>query len=468
MFELFVSMVKEEWRLHATIFGSASFALFPVLIFAIAFMGSFLLPLFRTVIPAGTLATLVFALFALLGLMVGAFGLLGREVMNRRFGHMSLIAYSSRSLPLSERRIFATFVVKDVVYYFFLWILPFVIGFGVASPFIGVAPATPFLLALTLSLSFLTGLAFAFFFSTLYAWSKWLLAAAAVVLLIAAAAAYGAGYHDAAGLYPPLRLFVDFTAGWLAVSLLLIVVPFAISLAAITTEYREAQRRFTDKFSSLAARFRNFRSPALTAKDLIDLSRSGGGVGQTIFSFLLPLGLIWLFLTLLSTLIPGPGVYLVFSLLTGVVASTMYTWITEFDTFSTYAFLPLDASAVMHSKVTTFSVLQTIPVAFLALVAFGSGQLLFLVPGIVLCLAISFYALAVITWLAGLTPNVLIYNPRVLGLFFLAVGPVLLVLIALSFLDPFYSFAAALLAIPVWFLLPRSERKWASWEHTTY
>ncbi len=203
------------------------------------------------------------------------------------------------------------------------------------------------------------------------------------MLLIGGVAAYGAGYQDAASLYPPLRLFENFTVSWLVLSLLLVVVPFAISIAALTTEYHDAQKRFPDKFSPLAIRLKNFRSPALTAKDLIDLSRSGAGVGQTIFSFLLPLGLIWLFLSLLSALIPGPGVFLVFSLLTGVVASTMYTWITEFDTFSTYAFLPLDAGTLMRSKVTTFAVLQAIPAAFLALVALGSGQVLYLAPGLV-------------------------------------------------------------------------------------
>ena len=40
MFELFTNMVKEEWRVHSTMFGSLSFALFPVMIFGIAFMGS--------------------------------------------------------------------------------------------------------------------------------------------------------------------------------------------------------------------------------------------------------------------------------------------------------------------------------------------------------------------------------------------------------------------------------------------
>jgi hypothetical protein len=75
-----------------SLFGILSFALFPVMIFGIAFTGSFLLPLFRRVLPAGDLATIIHGLFILLGIMVGAFGLIGIEAMNRRFGQASLLA----------------------------------------------------------------------------------------------------------------------------------------------------------------------------------------------------------------------------------------------------------------------------------------------------------------------------------------------------------------------------------------
>ncbi|NMB78483.1 MAG: hypothetical protein GYA23_05245, partial [Methanomicrobiales archaeon] len=125
MFELFIAMVKEEWRMHSTMFGSLSFALFPVMIFGIAFMGAFLMPLVRSTLPAGNLSLIIHTNFLLLGFMVGAFGLLGNEVMNRRFGQASLLAYSARSLPLSEAHIFLVFVIKDVIYYFFLWVFPF-------------------------------------------------------------------------------------------------------------------------------------------------------------------------------------------------------------------------------------------------------------------------------------------------------------------------------------------------------
>ncbi len=117
MFELFTSMVKEEWRIHSTLFGNLSFALYPVMIFCIACMGSFILPLVTGVLPQGSLAIILHAILLLLGIMVGGFGLMGMEVMNRRFGQASLLAYSARSLPLSEREIFLTFVIKDIVYY---------------------------------------------------------------------------------------------------------------------------------------------------------------------------------------------------------------------------------------------------------------------------------------------------------------------------------------------------------------
>ncbi len=96
MFELFVAMMKEEWRLHSTMFGSLSFAMFPVMIFGIAFMGAFLVPLMRTSLPAGDLTIIIHANYLMLGIMVGGFGLIGNEIMNRRFGQASLLSSTRR------------------------------------------------------------------------------------------------------------------------------------------------------------------------------------------------------------------------------------------------------------------------------------------------------------------------------------------------------------------------------------
>ena len=111
MFVIFKSMIKEEWRMHSNVFGNSGFALFPFFIFLFTFVVSLILPIFREIFTDAQIALGMHYFFLLVGGMVGAFGLMGREFMNRRFGQASLIAYSSRTLPVSQRVIFANFLV---------------------------------------------------------------------------------------------------------------------------------------------------------------------------------------------------------------------------------------------------------------------------------------------------------------------------------------------------------------------
>ena len=46
MFELFTSMIKEEWRIHSTVFGNMAFMFLPVLAFLLSIGLSISLPLF--------------------------------------------------------------------------------------------------------------------------------------------------------------------------------------------------------------------------------------------------------------------------------------------------------------------------------------------------------------------------------------------------------------------------------------
>jgi hypothetical protein len=468
MFKLFTGMMKEEWRIHSTIFGSLSFALFPVMIFGIAFMGSFLLPLFRVVIPGGDLATIVHALFLLLGIMVGAFGLIGQEAMNRRFGQASLLAYSARSLPISVREIFCTFVVKDTVYYFILWVLPFVGGFAIASPFIGIPLALPALLLLTLTLAFLTGLSGIFFLSTVYARSKPALGVILALILIAGAALYFVAGINIALFFPPLMLFYSFSWVTLAFTCAVILILSAIAILLFIAEYTDTTKRYTSALAPLAQRLSFFPYPPLAAKDLIDLNRSGSFIGQTIFSFLIPLGLLWFLLSVLTRLLPPGGVLLLFALLTGVIASTMYTWITAFDSYNSYTCLPVSVRALLTSKMCSFAVLQLIPVALIIVVSLLSNGVAYLIPAVVLCLSVSFFSLAVTVWLTGLSPSVLVYDARVLVIYLFVLGISLIVLIALAFVNPDYALVSVLLFLPGWLFIRKSFKKWDILDQPTF
>jgi hypothetical protein len=460
MFELFTSMVKEEWRVHSTMFGSLSFALFPVMIFGIAFMGSFLIPLMRTTLPAGNLTLMVHANYLMLGIMVGGFGLLGNEVMNRRFGQASLLAYSSRSLPLSEKFIFLNFVIKDTVYYFFLWVLPFGFWYILASPFTGVTLVHALLLLLTLTLSFLFGLCGVFFLSAVYARSR------PVLLLLLLVFAGGAGGLAAmTGMnpvlfFPPLLLNSMFT--WLnfLISCAVLALLFGAAILLFDPESVGSEKTYKDSFAPLLQRFSFMPNPPLAAKDILDLYRSGSLVGQTIFSFLLPLAVIWFFLSLLGPFFPPHGLLFIVAITTGIIASTMYTWVTMFDTFGPYACLPVAVSTLIGSKLTTFAVLQLIPAIFIAAVALLSGEAAYLAPAVVLAISVSFYAVSVMAWLSGLSPSVLVYDVRVLFVYLVLVGIVLTIFTSVSFSNPNFAFSAVVLAIPTWLLVRKAKVRW--------
>jgi hypothetical protein len=398
----------------------------------------------------------------MLGIMVGGFGLLGNEVMNRRFGQASLLAYSARSLPLSEKFIFSNFVIKDTVYYFFLWVLPFGLGYILASPFTGVPLADALLLLLTLTLSFLFGLCGVFFLSAVYARSR------PVLLLVLLAIGVGlGGLAILTGMnpvlfFPPLLLNSAFTWANFLISCGVLALLFGVAIVLFNPESVGSEKTYRDSFASLLHRFSFLPNPPLAAKDALDLYRSGSLVGQTIFSFLLPLAVIWFFLSLLGPFFPPHGLLFIVAVTTGVIASTMYTWVTMFDTFGPYACLPVAVSTLIGGKLTTFAVLQLIPAVFIASVALLSGEALYLIPAVVVGISISFYAVGVMAWLCGLSPNVLVYDVKVLFVYLILVGIVLTVFTAVAFANPYFALSAVILAIPTWLLIRKAKMRWDS------
>jgi len=470
MFTIFKAMFKEEWRMHSTLFGSLNFALFPVLIFAIAFMGAFLLPLISSVMDIILLSVVIHAQFVLLGIMVGSFGILGKEVMNRRFGQANLIAYSARSLPVSEKKVFLNFVVKDIIYYFILWVLPFGTGFLVAAPFLGISLYYPLLLLLTVSLAFLIGLCVVFLLSAVYSRSKRALYVVLVVLAVGVLA-FSIRYSPEtvlSGLMLPALLFTSFSYSGLIISLGLIAVLFALSIIFFTPADSGSEKHYKNMLNSLSKRLDFLKNSTLVAKDFIDLYRSGIGFGQTIFSFLLPLGLIWMVMSFMSGFLPQQSILFTLAVVTGVIASTMYTWLTEFDSISAYYFLPLKISSVIRAKAETFTVLQLIPVIFIVAAALLSDAAGYIPNAIVLCLSVSFFELALMVRMCGLQPGTMIYNVKVFLTYILVTGPVILILLALTFVSPYLAYASALMLIPAWLLMKSGFRKWDSEDYAGF
>ena len=461
MFDLFTAMMKEEWRVHTSLFGTSGFVLFPLLIMSLASAGALIWPLFSDVMPIHLVVVLTHYSFVIVGASVGAFGLFGREVMNRRFGQASMIAYSSRSLPLTEKNILFHFFVKDTIYYLFFWITPFVAGIGLVSPLIGVSIMNILLLLLTLMLSFLIGLSGVFLLSTIYVHSSRLLlfslgSLGSVVLL---GQIMG---RTVVGFLPSLVFFTSRSPVSLVEALLLIFIPTILSLTWMKVDYREKTSRFPQALDSLMEQYRWSTYAPFIAKDTLDLTRSEGGAGKIVFSFLVPVGFLWIALFVLQRFIPQINPLIVFAILLGVISSTIYNWVTEFDLFTSYSFLPVKVSTVIRAKLQSYSLLNLVSLAILLGIGIGMGEIPLLFPAILTFVSVSLYSVAVTVYYTGLSPTVMLYNVRVYVPYLALIAPLLLFLIFVSIPNPWFVLTS-MVSIPFgWYLLKRGFTRYDS------
>ena len=467
MFEILKSMIKEEWRMHSTMFGSIMFALFPVLVAVFALAGSVTLPIFVTMIPMKQISLLVHYIFVLFGLSSGAFGLFGREIMNRRFGHASLIAYSSRSLPVSERKIFLNFFIKDIIYYFLLWILPFVSGFFLASLLLSINLGYSITLLLTLTLSFMIGLSLVFLLSTIYVYSHKLLAGILFLFVFTLFITCDVNI-ELLELLPSFLFFLTQSFDYVILSLIIIVIPSFVSIILLKTDYPEKKRRFKNSLSVLSNFLKFSRYSDFISKDFLDLNRSEGGLGKIIFSFLFPLSLVWLLLLIFLKYIPNAVFILLFSIFLGIISSSIYNWLTEFDLFTSYSFLPVKVSSVIKSKLNSYAIINSISLIILVLVTIGTKQFVYFLPALFLFLSVSSYTLSVTIYLTGLYPSVLLYNAKIFLEYLFSISPVLVMLIFLSVFNQFYLLFSPVLILISFYIVKECYKKWDRWEQPSF
>ncbi|MDN5339641.1 MAG: hypothetical protein PWQ30_750, partial [Euryarchaeota archaeon] len=146
----------------------------------------------------------------------------------------------------------------------------------------------------------------------------------------------------------------------------------------------------------------------------------------------------------------------------------IYNWLTEFDSFSSYTFLPVEVSEVIDAKLKSYALANLLPLGVLVLAAATSGGAGTFIPALAAFASVSAYTLAVTVYLTGLHPNVMLYSAGVFLRYLLAISPALLLLIFASILDPLYAFGSLLLILPAALLLARGRTRWQAWEMPGY
>ncbi|MDN7023418.1 hypothetical protein FGU65_00630 [Methanoculleus sp. FWC-SCC1] len=471
---LFRLLLKEEYRAQSSMFRS-SLLMYPVFIFVLAgLMGLMLMPL-RMSLSTYELVTLAQASVLGSGMLVGGMALFQEAILERRMPGVRLLLNIPATLPISNKRVFAFFYFKDVLYYICMNVLPVVFGLYASTLVTGLHVDLP-LAALTFVLSFLLGVSISFALSTVVVRSKTLFALivlAMIGLLVAATFGQASVLAGIGRFIPTVGAYAGGSATDIVLALTVFIVLSAVSLCCIRETPRPTEKRYTSNFNGVQERFRAVgRYSALAAKEWIDLSRSGG-LGSVLFSFVFPLlflwGLLWMLSSALVFMSDGEAISLPFTtvfyaIIIGFFASLVYGWLNNIDNNANYRLLPVTMTDVIKAKLILFVVLNTaVSVVYLALIALSRGELALLPVSLFIMFMVSGYTGVLTAYMTGIFTNSLMFDYRVMTVYALGVAPVLIVLIVLSFspgMLPAELGLAAGLGIAAYLLLGRIDRKW--------
>jgi hypothetical protein len=124
-------MLKEQYRMQADMYKGRYFKLFPLTVFLITLSLLYPLKLYSDIAVSGV-ATGLTGFTALLGLAAGMVGFSSRDEARNLIGDRSLLVYTSRTLPLSRKKLLGLFVINDAIYYSLMFILPLFLAFSIS------------------------------------------------------------------------------------------------------------------------------------------------------------------------------------------------------------------------------------------------------------------------------------------------------------------------------------------------
>ncbi|WP_159902621.1 hypothetical protein [Salinirussus salinus] len=449
---VFVEMFREEWRLHSRLFGGGRFAAFPLLVAALVAATTELL------VVTGTAPDTVFAglhaLALVFGLHTGSIGLVGRDALRGLLGDLTLLVFSARTLPLSRGRLLGVFVVKDVVYYTALFLLPMALGTlpavlaGEGGATAGAAGAggvatSVLLVWATLTLTFVLGIG-----ATLAGLGLSRLGLPGWAGLAAAGAAAGAAWVGGVDVvaYTPYGVFLAPALPRAAGAAALVAAVFLVGALTFGPTTRPETRTVGPAFRRWLGRV----GDPVAAKTLLDVHRSAGGVGKVLFSGAILFGVTAALVDLAGRITGvSPSVGVSFGAVLGLSGFTTYNWLTQAEDVDSYLAHPLGVGDVFAGKLRAFLLLgPLVGLGFYALaLAWRGGPPLEAAVGAALLVGVACYIFGVTVYLTGLSPDEFLFDTALYAVFGAAMVvplvPVLLVGFAVDLSPPVLAGLAA-------------------------
>lgn len=472
MWWLMKAMFKEEFRLQASYSSAVSTTTFPVMLIALSFIVAISLPALESEVSMDRMLYMVHMVILLYGMAVGAFAFLGREMMERRWGHATFLLATPQTLPISFKRTFLVFYLKDLLYYIFMTLLPLTIGLLISIPITGFHVTSVLLLFGTMIATFLYAISFSFVMSSMYMRSQAVFIVISVVVLGLIGVSGFAGLFDI-GLLVPSIAFQLSGDPWALVASLAASLAFAAWAVLLVEDRMESPViQVESRFDEVFVKFERFgRYQPYLAKEWIDLIRSRT-LSKLMGAFVLPLAVLsafdWFLGTTVSSEIEFSTIF--YGGMVGFFGVLIYSWLNNIDYVEYYNTFPVQVPTIVKSKLIIFVLLTSgISTTFVVVMTGIKGDWYNLPIALIVMFSTSIYMVVVTAYLTGLRTNVYLFDTKILTRFaILSVIP----LMAITFLTMAeevlgwrmivaIALVCMVLATVSRILLTRLDRKWA-------
>ena len=420
-------MLKEEFRTHSSYSGKYRFLTFPFFVFVMTFGSGLTLNTMLETVSLERFATFSHLAAFLYGLSVGAFGIMGREYLERRYGRSNYLVAMPYLLPISFKTTFLGIYLRDVLFYILLMLVPATLGLVASAPIMGFSFASIGLLFIALILTFMLGMSLSFLASVIYIrhTRAFVAMTAAIAALFVAHGAFGVPALEV--IVPGLGFQMNvrpFGSDWseasyyAVASVITSVLMTALAYALVEVRISIQSKAHADLLPSYYGRIRleEGLGRTLLAKELLDLKRSGV-VAKMFFAFILPL----LFLSFTTwyvnygLAIPVGFNAVFYAAMVGFVAVMMYNWLNNIDLAEYYSLLPVTVPQLIRIRIAVFLILTLgISAFFVVAISILNGETELLWLALVVMVVTSVYMVVLTAYLTGLKTNTFLFDTSVL------------------------------------------------------
>lgn len=432
--------------MYLQLFGNKRIYIFPIvlLIFGIGFGLS--VTVFN--VQLTTMSIAYFAIVILFGIQTGSIGFEAEDAISNLLGDSSRILFSSTYLPISQKRLVGVFVLKDILFYTVVIMLPVVIGISlgiVFSPFGSVTFGIISMVQLYILtiVCFVFGISLGFMITTISFEtenkSRISKIIASIVFLVLSGSMYV--YSDSG-----LSTLSDNPYIILMIMTVLSAIFLIFGLIQFRNETSDiVNKSYRDIYPYLRSKLyvKDFdQESVLISKFITDIKRSAGGIWKVLFSSgIIAISGVTMILIVSEFITTYESYPMLFGVLIGLVSYPIYTVIFRYDDIDSYQIYPVSKYDVVKSKAITYFMLS-IPVSlsyYILLMIPYDFTLYSLLTGIIIIFGLLTYQYGILMYIVRDKPLEFLFDGMLFSVYSLLTMIVLIPLLVVGLYGTYFS-----------------------------